>query len=199
MSVNNKVVAISLACLCGIVNAQTIDELSDLNRQAMIAEARAKLEKKKDAPVSAPGTPGMPAAPAGPLGAMPAAMLAAPGASHPVLATKRGEKGEKSVEVPVLVAIYGVGGRLLTELADGGIEAKYHEGDRTPNGWTVSRIEKRLVVMTRPKTKTGFETVSLPFGTKLDEPKEKEKEGATAPSGGLSMPPLPPNFQMLTK
>lgn len=199
MSVNNKVLAVLLAGLCGIVSAQTIDELSELNRQTMIADARAKLEKKTDA---APGAPGMLGMPSGPMGAaMPTGMPAAPSApSRAPVASNKGEKQEKPVTVPVLVAIYGVGGLLVTELADSGFEAKYREGDRTPSGWTVSRIDKRLVVMTRPKSKgAGIEAVSLPFGIKLDEPKEKEKEVAVTPAGGLSMPPLPPNFSTLTK
>lgn len=205
MSVNNKVLAVVLAGLCGIVSAQTIDELSDLNRQAMIADAKAKLDKKKDVPPAAPGAPGMPGAPGGPMGAaMPPGMPmpAAPSVPNRAAAgNKKLEKQEKPVAVPVLIAIYGVGGRLVTELADSGFEAKYREGDRTPSGWTVSRIEKRLVAMTRPQAKGGIQTVSLPFGIKLDEPKEKEKEkdAVLTQAGGLSMPPLPPNFQMLAK
>ncbi len=197
MSGNKKALAVFLAGMCGVVNAQSIDELSDLNRQVMIADARAKLEKKKEAPAGVPGSPMGPGVPGSPMAA-PSGGANSPAAPVRAVAVK---KLEKSISPsPVLVAIYGIGGRLITELNDSGFEGKYREGDRTPSGWTVSRIDRRLVAMTRPQSKgRGVETVLLPFGVKLDEPKEKEKEAAGALGGGYSMPPLPASFPMLAK
>lgn len=192
MSTSKKGVAIFLASVCGIVCAQTIDELSDLNRQAMLAEARAKLEKKKEAPAAAPGGPFAPASvpSVGSTVAPPAVVSSRPPAQR---------RSEKS-PAPGLVAIYGVGGSLITELTDSGFESKYREGGRTPSGWTVSKIERRQVTMTRPQGKgSGIESVTVPFGVKLDEPKEKEKETASSAATGYTMPPLPSSFPALMK
>lgn len=186
MSASKKLVATVLLGVCGLASAQTIDELTDLNRQVMLADAKAKLEKKKDAPaapVSAIGQ-AMP-----PVTAMPSVDVAA-GGKHTVPV----KKIEHSAPLPVLVAIYGVGGVLMTELADSGFEAKYRAGDRTPSGWTVSRIDKRLVYVTRPLKGSALRTVLLPFGVKLDEPRDREKEVVVTTAGGLNMPPLPPSF-----
>jgi type IV pilus biogenesis protein PilP len=191
MSASKKMVAAVLLGVCGLASAQTIDELTDLNRQAMLADARAKLDKKKDAPATPGSAVGQVMPPAL---AMPPVNAAA-GVKHsgPV------KKAEQPVPVPVLVAIYGMGGALMTELADSGFEAKYRLGDRTPSGWTVSRIDKRLVAVTRPEKGSAFRTVLLPFGVKLDEPREKEKEVVVTTAGGLSMAPLPPSFPQLPK
>lgn len=192
MSASKKVLAAALLGLCGLATAQTIDELTDLNRQAMLADARAKLEKKKDAPTAPGSTAGQPMPPG----------LPTPAVSSTNNGAVKRSTTEKKVDhsaPPVLVAIYGVGGVLMTELSDSGIEAKYRVGDRTPSGWTVSRIEKRLVSVTRPQKGSGFQTASLPFGVKLDEPREKEKEVVVTATGGMSLPPLPPSFQSFTK
>jgi len=190
MCVSKRALTVFLAGVCGVASAQSIDELSDLNRQAMLADARAKLEKKKDLPAPAPN--------GAPLGAPGAA-----GAPLPMpVAQKRVSAPQKAAlpPAPELVAIYGVGGRLITELNDRGFEGKYREGDRTPSGWTVSKIDRRQVAMTRPQKKApGFETVSLPFGVKLEEPKEKEKEVSPTSGGGFSMPPIPTSFPALMK
>lgn len=190
MSASKRALTVFLASMCGIASAQSIDELSDLNRQAMLADARAKLDKKKDLPAAAPN--GLPAGAPGIAGAPPA--TGAP--------KRPSVQKPPPAPPPALVAIYGVGGRLITELNDRGFESKYREGDRTQSGWTVSRIERRQVAMTRPqKTGNGVETVFLPFGVKLDDTKEKdkEKEVTMTPGTGFSMPPIPPSFPTLMK
>lgn len=192
MSASKKVLAAALLAVCGVAAAQTIDELTDLNRQAMLADARAKLEKKSDAPTAGGSAVGQPKPPGLPI---PAVSSTDSGAVKRSPTAKRVDHSAP----PVLVAIYGVGGVLLTELSDSGFEAKYRVGDRTPSGWTVSKIEKRLVSVTRPQKGSGFQTASLPFGVKLEEPREKEKDVVVTATGGMSLPPLPPSFQSFTK
>jgi type IV pilus biogenesis protein PilP len=188
MSTNKNVIAAILFGICGFVNAQTIDELSDLNRQAMIADAKAKLNKGNNAPV-APGVGGSPLG-----GTLPAGLAMPTASNSPGQSTPSAKRSDRPSRVPGLVAIYGIGGALITELSDGGFEAKYRQGDRTPTGWTVSRIESRLVSITRPKKGKRYETVMLPFGVKLDEAKESEKEVLVTRPSGMNMPPLPPSF-----
>lgn len=192
MSTNKKLAVALMLSMCAVAHAQSIDELSELNRQGMIADAKAKLDKKRDTP-AAPQTPGAPGA------AMPTAYPPAVDASQsgrPAAATR---KVSKSSAPPALIAIYGVAGRLVTELSDAGFQAPYHAGDRTPNGWLVASVEKRAVTVKRPKKGNQFEVVTLPFGIKLDEPKEREKEAVNAQPSNLGMPPIPASFPPLPR
>lgn len=192
MSVNKKILTAALLAVYGFAGAQTIDELSDLNRRQMIADAKEKLEKKTTpAPV--------PAGLANPMGAVSVPVPGMPNSAVGGASVRPVVRNRQNAPAPVLVAIYGVGGQLITELSDGGFEAKYRVGDPTPSGWKVSSISKRMVTLTGPQVKgKASRVVSLPFGIKPDEPKERDKEFSSAPSG-LSMPPLPPNFSALTR
>jgi len=183
--------AAALSLLCALAQAQTVDELSDLNRQAMLAEAKAKLVKKPDSLQSG-----------GQLATPPGALAGSATASPETQPVNRRTLAAKAPDAPppVLVAIYGIGNSMVTELADGGMEAKYREGGKTPSGWTVTKIEKRLVTLARPGAK-GKDPVkaSLPFGIKLDEVETKRSEATMTPTGGLSMPPIPPNFPSMNR
>lgn len=198
MFAKNKAVGVCLAALCGTVAAQTIDEISELNRQAVIAEAKSKIEAAKRAGGGSVSTPTPPASgvPGIPLGA--GQPVGAPAPAAP--AWKAVPPKKERTPAPVLMAIYGVGGNLIAELSDAGFEGKYREGDKTPNGWTISRIEKRNVIVTRPGSSKGKgkaatpETVSLPFGVKTEVPKETVSVARDQTPGNFSMPPLPPSF-----
>lgn len=190
-----KAVGICLMFVCGASAAQTIDEIVELNRQAAIAEAKTKVETAKKAgaaPATAtasaqagstppfPYPPGAPAAPA-------------PAPAWKLIPTKKGPPSP-----PALMAIYGVGNSLIAELSENGNEGKYKEGDKTPGGWTVARIDKRNVDVTRQSSGkrqvSKFEKVALAFGTKVDVPKEPLSAVREQTPGSYSMPPLPSSF-----
>jgi type IV pilus biogenesis protein PilP len=188
-----KAVGMCLALLCGTSTAQTIDEIVELNRQAAIAEAKTKVETAKKA-----GGGSAPAAPSGTLGSaaafpLPPGAPAAPAPAWKMVPAKKGPSGP-----PALMAIYGVGGSLIAELSESGSEGKYREGDKTPGGWTVSRIDKRNVDVTRQGTgkRKGakFQKVALAFGTKVEVPKEPLSITREQALGSYSMPPLPSSF-----
>lgn len=191
-----KAVGVCLMFLCGAAAAQTIDEIVELNRQVAIAEAKNKVETAKKAgtgpapatsSATAGGTPPFPLPPGAPA-------APAPAPAWKLIPAKKGPPGP-----PALMAIYGVGSSLIAELSENGNEGKYKEGDRTPGGWTVARIDKRNVDVTRKssgKRKAAkFEKVALAFGTKVDVPKEPLSAAREQTPGSYSMPPpLPSSF-----
>jgi len=181
-----------LLALFHAAQAQTIDEIAELNREAALAEAKGRITaaKKAEAPAppSAP-TPGSlgsaPGMPLPPSMAMPGGMPA----WTPIVQQPSGKRP------PTLMAIYGVGRSLIAELSESGFEAKYREGDKTPAGWTVTRIEKRNVEITRPGRSKGkaskVERISLPFGTKAEIPRESDSASSDTSQGKYGVPPLP--------
>jgi len=184
-------VGICLMVLCGTTSAQTIDEIVELNRQAAIAEAKGKIElAKKAAGTSAPTPQSGPLGPSTALPLPPGSSAPAPAPAWKMIPTKKGPPAP-----PSLMAIYGVGGSLIAELSESGSEGKYREGDKTPGGWTVSRIDRRNVDVTRKtpgKRNAGkFEKVALAFGTKVEVPKEPLSIPREQTPGTYSMPPLP--------
>ena len=102
---------------------------------------------------------------------------------------------------PLLLAIYGVGDRLIAELSDNGFQARYREGGQTPGGWIVSKIQPRNVDLKKPLGKSGrFATLALPFGLKAEGADDAPASGTAYPAvpissfvPGLSLPPIPVN------
>lgn len=195
MFVKTKIAGACLLLACAASSAQTIDEISELNRQAAIAEARSKIELAKKAgggsgtSASSGPTPSM--SPASPLPAGSAGAPAAP-AARPTWKMVPAKKAPPTP--PALIAIYGVGGSLIAELSDEGREGRYREGDKTPGGWTVSRIDRRNVDVTRPgrgKESAKAEKVALAFGTKIEVPKEPVSAPREQMPGVHSVSPLP--------
>lgn len=191
-----KAVGMCLMLACSATSAQTIDEIVELNRQAAIAEAKSKVETaKKTGAAAAPAAPNATAGGMPPYPLPPGAQAApAPAPAWKLIPAKKGPPGP-----PALMAIYGVGNSLIAELSENGNEGKYKEGDKTPGGWTVARIDKRNVDVTRQssgKRKAAkFEKVALAFGTKVDVPKEPLSAAREQTSGSYSMPPpLPSSF-----
>lgn len=187
-----NLLGVCLALSCHVAPAQTIDEISDLNRQAAIAEAKARLAaaQKSNSP-GVPSTQG--SGPQGPVSSLPLPQGMASSANAPTWTSVVRSHDRKSP--PSLIAIYGVGTRLIAELGEGGFEAKYREGDKTPSGWTIARIDKRNVDLTRPNRAKGkaskVERVSLPFGTKAEIPGNSNAAINEPTSGKYGMPPLP--------
>ena len=194
MFVKIKAAGACLMLLCGSAAAQTIDEIVDLNRQAAIAEAKGKIElaKKASGTATPTGTSG-PSAPSMALPLPPGAPAPVPAPAWKMISPKKGPPAP-----PSLLAIYGVGGSLIAELSEGGNEGKYREGDKTAGGWTVGRIDKRNVDVTRHSTgkgkKSKSETVVLAFGTKVEVPKEPLSIPREQTPGSYSMPPLPSSY-----
>lgn len=202
MFAKTKVVGVCLAALCGAATAQSIDEISELNRQAAIAEVKGRIAAAKRAEGgSAPAAPASSGSPAGgPPGMTPGAPVMPGSAPAPAAPAWKPMVVKKArAQPPVLVAIYGVGTNLMVELSEAGFEGKYRQGDKTPGGWTISHVDKRLVTVTRPGSGTGkaavkAETVALPFGAKTEVPKETVSVSREPTPGNFSMPPLPPSF-----
>jgi type IV pilus biogenesis protein PilP len=181
-----------LLALFQAAQAQTIDEIAELNREAALAEAKGRIAAAKKA-----DTPATPSAPTpGPLGSAPGMPLPPSMAMPSVMPawTPIVQKAN-SKRPPTLMAIYGVGHSLIAELSEGGFEAKYREGDKTPAGWTIARIEKRNVDITRPGRSKGkaskVERISLAFGTKIEVPKETDSGPSDTLQGKYGVPPLP--------
>lgn len=187
-----NLLGVLLLALSQAAQAQTIDEIAELNREAALAEAKSRIAAAKKTEL--PATPSAPTP--SPLGSVPGmplppsmAMPAGTPAWTPIV------QKANSKRPPTLIAIYGVGHSLIAELSEGGFEAKYREGDKTPAGWTIARIEKRNVDITRPGRAKGkaskVERISLPFGTKAEIPKEIDNTPSNTPQGQYGAPPLP--------
>lgn len=189
-----KIAGACLLLVCAASSAQTIDEMSELHRQAALAEARSKIDLAKKA-----GGATTPAPSSAPMANMPTGSALSPGsAGSPAPAARATWKmvpaKKAPVSPPALIAIYGVGGSLIAELSDGGREGKYREGDKTPGGWTVSRIDRRNVDVTRPgrgQQSAKGEKVALAFGTKIEVPKEAASAPREQAPGAYSVSPLP--------
>lgn len=186
----NKLLVTLMTLVCGIVNAQTIDEISDLNRKTALAEAQAKFtstftKTSESKSLDAPFASGV---------IVPAISPMSPSSTPGIAVLKRNANDR-----PELMAIYGIGNNLVTELSEGGFEAKYKEGGKTPSGWIVSKIEKRNVDLKKQIGKSKkFATVSLPFGLKADDPIEKQNTNSVSQLfPGMSPPPIPANFPVM--
>lgn len=190
-----KVAGACLLLACAASSAQTIDEISELNRQAAIAEARSKIElAKKAGGATAPAPSSGPMAGMPPGTALPQGSAVAPAAPATRPSWKMVPAKKAPASPPVLIAIYGVGANLIAELSDEGREGKYREGDKTPGGWTITRIDRRNVDVTRPgrgKQPTKDDKVALAFGTKIEVPKEPVNAPREQTTGAYSVSPLP--------
>jgi hypothetical protein len=129
-----------LAGLAVSTAAQTIDEITQLSREATFRELK---EKAGIAPAKA-GAPALTAAVAS------AAAVSAP-------------KPE-----PTLMGIYGVGRNLVTEIQEDGFTAQYVRGDTTAGGWYVRAVDSKSVDLASStgKGKKGRQ-IHLTFGSKV--------------------------------
>lgn len=167
----NKWIAVVLMGVAGAAGAQTIDEISNLNRLKVVKELRDKAIGPDKS-----GVPGMPAISAP--GAVPG--MPVPGAVSPApIAPAR--------TTPMLMGIYGVGTALVAELEEDGYTTQYRKGDVTAGGWTVRRIDGSRVSLSKGSGKKP-KTISLTFGSKVELPKEAVMPAAP---GGMMPPPMP--------
>lgn len=186
----NKIALVlgGIACasaLSGSVHAQTIQELTDAARMKKLMELRGH----NTAPSQQMPT-GMPF----PGGAMPPQAAQAPTNPAPTETPKKTSHADL-----YLLSIYGIGDRLIAEIADDGTAAKYRVGDVTPGGWTVASIQKRQVVLRKNgKRKKGGATKTLSFWEKIDEDLPASTNAASRTASGapsaLVNPPFPPGM-----
>lgn len=151
-------------------HAQTIDELSEMSRAAVLAEGKAKLNAVNKIGDNNKG-PMVP-----PIESM------GPGFGNEINKVAKTEKGITRINTPSILAIYGVGNNLTAEIDENGFQAKYREGNTTPAGWVIKKIAKRNVILTKAgqKNKSNLE-LNLAYG-QLKEIKEvKDLKGGIQP------------------
>lgn len=168
--------AAAVSVLPNVASAQTIEELT----------AAARMAKQKALMTSvASGTTPLP---------LVNGHSGAPQTVHVPLVDPIGTapepKKRRFDDEPYLLSIYGVGSRLVTEIAEDGVAAKYRPGQTTLTGWTVVSIAKTYVELEK-RDKRGKTTAKkrLAFWRELDHPEPKADKDASKRQAG-AIPPF---------